>query len=212
MNFSRLLLYLTLFYCSFSVIILYSTPTSTAIVTPLRAVAIDSPYYSSFLSGIAGPGVNWITSNASARTIRYESLFYSSCIGSANLTITAGTSFFAYFDGAYLGYGSNYSAVFNFPLNITCGNHNLTVYVRSNNFNIHGLTFSINQDQLNCYNCEFTGYWNEHICACSCISTQCACTAPRIWKPYPFCGCGCPPVRINGTDFIVSTIVSSLDL
>lgn len=59
----------------------------------------------------------------------YENLFYTSCIGSANLTITAAASFNAYLDGVLVVYGANYTIPYNVPIKLSCGNHNLTIVV-----------------------------------------------------------------------------------
>lgn len=178
---------------SYAVVILQST-TATTIVKPVGATTQYSTYFNSISSGIAGPGVSWITSSIWARTIWYQNLFYTSCIGNANLTITAANGFYAYLDGVYIGGGFNSSMVFQFPIKITCGNHNLSVYVYDSNRATEGLTFAIDQDQSNCYNCQATGFWNEYTCQCLCIASQCQCASPRVWRPYPICGCGCPPI------------------
>lgn len=133
--------------------------------------------------------------------MRYQALFYASCIGSANLTITAASSFNAYLDGTFVGFGNNYTIIKNFPIKLSCGNHNLTIIVYSSANSKSGLTFAINQDQSACYNCQATGYWNEKTCSCSCINnlynSGCKCKAPKVWKDYPICGCGCPNLVIK---------------
>jgi hypothetical protein len=138
--------------------------------------------------------VQWITSSKSSAQTHYQNLFYSSCIGSANLTITAANSFNAYLDGVYIGNGTNYAIAYNFPIKVPCGSHNFTVVVYTTGETKQGLTFAINQDQSNCYNCQATGFWNENSCTCSCITTACKCTSPKLWKDYPVCGCGCPSI------------------
>jgi hypothetical protein len=82
-----------------------------------------------------------------------------------------------------------------------------------------GLTFAINQDQSNCFNCQATGFWNQNVCACSCINNQkttgCQCTSPKIWKDYPVCGCGCPSIIIRPPIFTSGAVnlqASSLSL
>ena len=108
----------------------------------------------------AGAGVQWIASSKTNPQTRFQNLFYSSCIGSANLTITAGNSFNAYLDGVYIGSGTNHSHAYVFAIKISCGNHNFTVIVYQSGTVNEGLTFVINQDQSNCYNCQATGYWS----------------------------------------------------
>jgi hypothetical protein len=204
MKFGHILIVLTVICCVYSVVILQSSTSSTTIVSPTGASVLISSYYNSLKSGIAGAGVQWITSSKTSSPTRYQSLFYSSCTGSANLTITAANSFYAYLDGAYVGYGSNYSVAYKIPIKFTCGRHNLTIYIYTAAKTNSGLTFSINQDQSNCYNCQATGYWNEEFCQCSCIASPCQCASPKVWKTYPICGCGCPSIL-----FLANTSVQS---
>lgn len=130
MKIALILLCLVLFNCSFAVLILQSTP-SVAIVSPKGANTIYSAYYNVHEHDIAGPGVEWITSSKTGSPTVYQSLFYANCIGNANLTIAAASSFSAYLDGAYIGNGSNHSHAYTFPIKISCGNHNFTVVVYS---------------------------------------------------------------------------------
>ncbi len=153
MKLGHILICLTVVCCVYSVVILQSSTSSTTIVSPTGASVLISSYYNSLKGGIAGAGVQWITSSKVSSPTRYQSLFYTSCTGSANLTITAPSSFYAYLDGVYIGYGSNYSVAYRIPIKFTCGRHNLTIYVYTAAKTNSGLTFSINQDQSNCYKC-----------------------------------------------------------
>ncbi len=126
MKFLCCFLYLILLKSILSVEILQST-TSTTIVSPPGATTVYSSYYNSLHGGIAGPGVQWITIYRGPTV--YQNLFYSTCIGNANLTITAATSFNAYLDGVLVASGSNHSIAYNVPIKITCGNHNITIIV-----------------------------------------------------------------------------------
>lgn len=129
MKLEYILFVLTVICCTYSVVILQSSTSSTIIVSPTGASILISSYYNSLESGIAGAGVQWITSSKTSSPTRYQSLFYTSCTGTANLTITAASSFYAYLDGVYIGYGSNYSVAYHIPIKFTCGRHNLTIYV-----------------------------------------------------------------------------------
>ena len=189
-----LLLCLVLINCSFSVVILQSA-TSMTIVSPSGASTLYSAYYNSLGKNLAGTGIQWITSSKGTSPTRYQSLFYTSCTGSATISITAATSFYLYLGGAYIGYGNNSSKIYTFPLKFKCGSHNLTIWVYTTAGTNSGLTFAINQDQSKCYKCLNTGYWSESTCACTCVTNKCTCVAPKIWKDYPICGCACPAVR-----------------
>jgi hypothetical protein len=194
MKLAHILVCFSIIYSCFSVVILQST-TATTIVSPIRASTLASTYYETSRKSAAGKEVQWITISKSASPTIYQNLFYSTCIGKANLTITAATSFNVYLNGALVGSGNNFSKIYNFSINIKCGNHNLTVVVYTTAKVNQGLTFSINQDQSKCYNCQANGYWNENACECSCITSGCQCSSPKVWKPYPFCGCGCPLIK-----------------
>jgi hypothetical protein len=153
MKFGHIFLCLSVICCASSVLVLQSSTSSTTIVSPTGASVLISSYYNSLHSGIAGAGVQWITTSKASSPTRYQSLFYTSCTGNANLTITAATSFYAYLDGVYIGYGSNHSLAYRIPIKFTCGRHNLTIFVYTTAKTNSGLTFSINQDQSKCYNC-----------------------------------------------------------
>lgn len=159
MGYSFILFCLLGWYCISSVVILQSS-LSTTILSPTGATSVYSAYYNALYKGIAGPGVEWITSSKISYRTHYQNLFYANCIGNANLTITAAISFNAYLDGAYIGNGTNLSSVYHFPLKITCGNHNLTVVVYTTGDTKQGLTFAISQDQSNCFSCQVTGFWD----------------------------------------------------
>jgi hypothetical protein len=184
---------------SSSVLILQSSTTSTTVVSPAKSTVVVATAYNSLKSNFAGAGVGWIQKSPVARyyTI-YQSLFYSSCIGAANLSITADVSFTAYLDGVKIGNGSKYTQLYKYPLKITCGNHNLTIWVYSSTVT-SAVTFAIYQDQSNCYNCILTGYWNEYTCACQCIDSLygCKCPSPKTWRGYPTCGCRCPNIILR---------------
>ena len=139
-----------LIHCSFSVVILQST-TSTTIVSPTGAKTLISAYYNSLHKNIAGTGVQWVTSSKTTSPTRYQSLFYTSCTGNSTISITAATSFYLYLDGVYIGYGNNASKIYTFPLKFYCGSHNVTIWVYTNKGTNSGLTFSINQNQSKCY-------------------------------------------------------------
>lgn len=197
MNLTHFLFILSCLYGIISTPILQSS-TATTIVLPAGASAISSDYFNKNHPNFLGTGVSWITSSVRALNTHYQSLFYSNCIGKANLTITASQGFTAYLDGVLIGSGTNSSNIYRFLVNITCGNHNFTVVVHFARGN-PGLTFLIDQDQSGCYNCQLTGYWNENTCSCACTASPCQCVAPKVWKTYPVCGCGCPPVYVLGT-------------
>lgn len=163
MKLTYILIFFGIIYSCSSVVILQST-TITTIVSPAGASTIYSTYYDKNRKNAAGTGVNWLTSSKVSSPTIYQSLFYANCIGKANLTITAATSFNAYLDGTFIGSGNNYSKIYKFPINIKCGNHNLTVIVYTTAKVNQGLTFSLNQDQSNCYKCQVNGYWNEYSC------------------------------------------------
>jgi hypothetical protein len=123
------LLCLAVIYCSYSVVVLQSSPYSTTIVSPAGATPVYSYYYNYLQSGFLGSGISWITSSKATSPIHYQALFYSKCVGDANLTITAASYFYVYLDGVYIGFGYNHYIAYRFPIKLTCGNHNLTVYV-----------------------------------------------------------------------------------
>lgn len=119
---ARIICFFAVFYCCQLVILLQST-TRVAIMDPPGARVVISEYYNKKESGLVGPGVDWIMSSKATSPTRFQSLFYASCTGSANLTISAASSFKAYLDGVYIGNGSNFTRAYNFPIKISCGNH-----------------------------------------------------------------------------------------
>lgn len=199
MNPATFILLIVLLCCSDAQVTILQSSTTTTIVSPAGKTAVVSTHFNSLKGGIAGAGVNWIQSSSpTLGTTVYQSLFYANCIGNATLTITASNSFNAYLDGVFIGSGSDYTKAFTFPINISCGNHNFTVRVTATTLP-SGLTFALKQDQSKCFNCQATGFWSELKCACLCVNqpNSCNCTAPKVWKGYPVCGCGCPSIGIR---------------
>lgn len=134
--------------------------TSTTITSPAGQSSILSTVFNTNPGAVLGTGINWIQSSVTGPgTKTFESPFYASCTGAATLNITAYSTFTAYLDGIVIGSGSNVNKIYTFPLNLSCGSHILKVIVTSYD-KTPTLIFIVNQDQSNCYNCQFTGFWN----------------------------------------------------
>lgn len=92
----------TVLHLTASVLILQSSTTSTTIVAQPKIMPILSALFNGQFSpypSSAGPGVQWITGPSTTTVaLTFESLFYSSCVGAANLKIFASVSFQAYLD------------------------------------------------------------------------------------------------------------------
>lgn len=156
------LLYLYLIFLAWigQAVVILESSTSVFITSPAGAHSVISTFYNYREANLAGKGISWITSSKASNSTQYQSLFYSTCAGGAKLTISAASSFNVYIDGAHIGNGKNYSHAYNFPIYLSCGRHNLSVVVSNTKKVNEGLTFAIDQDQSNCYNCQLTGYWD----------------------------------------------------
>lgn len=138
------ILYIVLIFSANSAIVLQSSPSTTTVVSPPSAFTVASTL-----------GSGWISSSIFSFQTVYQSLFYSRCNEVGIITISAVQTFSLYFDGNLVGSSSQTE----YKLKLSCGNHNLTIVV-SSKLKTSGLTFTINQDQSNCFNCNLNGFWN----------------------------------------------------
>lgn len=199
MNRLTAILILALLSSSLAQVNILQSSTSSILTSPAGQFTVLSSAFNTSPGAILGTGISWIQSSIPGPGTKvFENNFYASCTGAATLYITAYASFSAYLDGVLIGSGSDMNQVFKFPVKLTCGSHTFKVVV-SANVKTPALIFVIKQNQANCYNCQATGFWNEQVCKCQCINPKptlpaCQCKSPKVWKGYPFCGCGCPTI------------------